>query len=60
MTAVAKQIGFTVTEWENQAQPTQWVQGMEFAINNKFDASTCGGVNPAVLGRRWPRPTRPV
>jgi ribose transport system substrate-binding protein len=51
MTAVAKQIGFTVTEWENQAQPTQWVQGMEFAINNKFDAiDMLGGVNPAVLG----------
>jgi ribose transport system substrate-binding protein len=51
MTTVAKQIGFTVTEWENQAQPTQWVQGMEFAINNKFDAiDMLGGVNPAVLG----------
>ena len=40
-----------MTEWENQAQPTQWVQGMEFAINNKFDAiDMLGGVNPAVLG----------
>ena len=51
MIATAKQIGFQVTEWENQARPTQWVQGMDFAINNKFDAvDLLGGVNPAVLG----------
>jgi ribose transport system substrate-binding protein len=51
MIAVGKQIGFQVTEWENQARPTQWVQGMEFAINNKYDAvDLLGGVNPAVLG----------
>jgi ribose transport system substrate-binding protein len=51
MTQVAKQLGFEVREWENQAQPTQWVQGMEYAINNKFDAvDLLGGVNPAVLG----------
>ncbi len=51
MTQVAKQVGFEVREWENQAQPTQWVQGMEYAINNKFDAvDLLGGVNPAVLG----------
>lgn len=51
MTAVAKTIGFQVVEWENQARPTQWVQGVEFAINNKFDAiDMLGGTNPAVLG----------
>jgi ribose transport system substrate-binding protein len=51
MKAVAKQIGFEVMEWENQARPTEWVQGVEFAINNKFDAiDMLGGVNPAVLG----------
>ncbi len=51
MTATAKRIGFEVTEWENQARPTQWVQGMNFAINNKFDAvDLLGGVNPEVLG----------
>lgn len=51
MTQVAKKIGFEVKEWENQARPTQWVQGMEYAINNKFDAvDLLGGVNPAVLG----------
>ena len=49
--STAKRIGFEVTEWENQARPAQWVQGMEFAINNKYDAvDLLGGVNPAVLG----------
>lgn len=47
----AKEIGFQVVEWENQARPTQWVQGVEYAANNKFDAvDLLGGVNPAVLG----------
>jgi ribose transport system substrate-binding protein len=51
MIAVAKEIGFEVKEWENQARPTQWVQGMEYAINNKYDAiDMLGGVDPAVLG----------
>jgi ribose transport system substrate-binding protein len=51
MTQVAKQIGFEVKEWENQARPTQWVQGMAYAVNNKYDAiDLLGGVNPAVLG----------
>lgn len=49
--ATGKQLGFQVTEWENQARPTQWVQGMEFAINNKYDAvDLLGGVNPQVIG----------
>jgi ribose transport system substrate-binding protein len=49
--AAAKSVGFEVTEWENQARPTQWVQGVEYATNNKFDAvELLGGVNPAVLG----------
>ena len=51
MIDVAKQLGFEVVEWENQARPTQWVQGIEYAINNKFDAvDFLGGVDPAVLG----------
>ena len=51
MIATAKQIGFQVSEWENQARPTQWVQGMDYAINSKFNAvDLLGGVNPAVLG----------
>jgi ribose transport system substrate-binding protein len=51
MIAVAKQIGFEMVEWENQARPTQWVQGIEYAINNRFDAiDMLGGTDPAVLG----------
>jgi|EndMetStandDraft_2_1072991.scaffolds.fasta_scaffold06764_3 ribose transport system substrate-binding protein len=47
----ATAIGFEVTEWENQGQPTQWVQGVEYAMNNGFDAiELLGGSNPAVLG----------
>jgi ribose transport system substrate-binding protein len=50
MIALAKQVGFELTEWENQARPTQWVQGMEYAINNKFNAiDMLGGTDPAVL-----------
>jgi ribose transport system substrate-binding protein len=51
MTRVGKEIGFEVKEWENQARPTQWVQGMEYAINNHYDAiDMLGGTNPQVLG----------
>ncbi len=37
MTKVAKDVGFTMKVWENQGQPTQWVQGFDYAINNKFN-----------------------
>lgn len=51
MIEAAKEVGFEVVEWENQARPTQWVQGIEYAINNNFDAvDLLGGVDPAVLG----------
>jgi ribose transport system substrate-binding protein len=38
MEAVSKEVGIVFQQWKNQGRPTQWVQGMEFAINNKFDA----------------------
>lgn len=51
MTEAGKEVGLEVVEWENQARPTQWVQGFDYAINNGFDAiDLLGGVNPAVLG----------
>lgn len=51
MAAVAAPMGFEVVEWENQAVPTQWAQGVEHATNNDFDAVVLlGGVNPALLG----------
>jgi ribose transport system substrate-binding protein len=47
---VGKDIGLDVREWENQGQPSQWVQGVEYAIANKFDAvDLISGVNPAVI-----------
>jgi ribose transport system substrate-binding protein len=33
---IAGEIGFTYKPWENQGQVTQWVQGFDYAINNKF------------------------
>jgi ribose transport system substrate-binding protein len=50
MAAVAKQVGFTFQQWKNQGQPTQWVQGMEFGINNKFDGIDLqAGIIPGAL-----------
>ncbi len=51
MISVAEPLGLEVMEWENQARPTQWAQGLDHAANNDFDAAVLlGGVNPAVLG----------
>lgn len=48
--AVGKEIGLNVREWENQGQPSQWVQGIEYAIQNKMDiVDLISGVNPAVV-----------
>lgn len=48
--AVGKEIGLNVREWENQGQPSQWVQGIEYAIQNKTDiVDLISGVNPAVV-----------
>jgi ribose transport system substrate-binding protein len=47
---VAQKVGFTFTEWENQGQPSQWVQGMNYALNNKYDLiDLLGGTDPKVL-----------
>src|ERR1700710_2109155 len=37
MSKAAKDVGFALKVWENQGQPTQWVQGFDYAINNKFN-----------------------
>ncbi len=48
--AVGKEIGLDAREWENQGQPSQWVQGIEFAISKKIDiVDLISGVNPAVV-----------
>ena len=50
MIEAGSEAGVEVVEWENQAQPSQWVQGLNFAINEKFDlVDLLGGVDPRVL-----------
>ncbi len=50
MESAAKQVGLEFMAWENQGQPTQWVQGMEYAITNGYDAiDLMGGIPPEAL-----------
>ncbi|HLJ72808.1 MAG TPA: sugar ABC transporter substrate-binding protein [Roseiarcus sp.] len=50
MSKVAKEIGFNLKIWENQGQPTQWVQGFDYAINNKFNLiDLLAGADPRFL-----------
>ena len=50
MAGVAKEIGFKFIEWENQGEPTQWLQGMDAAINQKVDLiDLLAGTKPEVL-----------
>ncbi len=42
--------GLEVVEWQNQGQPSQWVQGMEFAAKNKFTAiNLISGIDPKTI-----------
>ena len=44
------EIGLQVKEWENQGQPSQWVQGMEFAIRDKYDIiDLISGIDPSTI-----------
>lgn len=50
MEKAAAAVGFELVQWENQGQPAQWVQGMNHAINQKFDLiDLVGGTDPRVL-----------
>jgi ribose transport system substrate-binding protein len=50
MSDVARSVGFKFTEWENQGQPSQWVQGMDYALNEKYNLiDLLGGTDPKVL-----------
>ena len=47
---LAEELGFKHAQWENQGNPTQWIQGIEFASNNGFDLiSPAGRRRPALL-----------
>src|ERR1700691_6790148 len=50
MQGVAKKVGFKFTTWENQGQSSQWVQGMDTAVNQKVDLiDLLAGTDPRVL-----------
>ncbi len=47
---VGRMLGLEVREWESQGQPTQWVQGFEYAIRDKFDMiGLISGIDPATV-----------
>ncbi|MEO4043400.1 sugar ABC transporter substrate-binding protein [Hoeflea sp. CAU 1731] len=47
MKNVGDKIGLEVVEWENQGQPSQWVQGFDFAIRDNFDViDLISGISP--------------
>jgi ribose transport system substrate-binding protein len=44
---IARDLGFGHMEWENQGNPTQWIQGMDYAANNGFNlVSLLAGADP--------------
>ncbi len=50
MAAAAGKVGFKFTTWENQGQSSQWVQGMDTAVNQKVDLiDLLAGTDPRVL-----------
>ncbi|XDB00456.1 sugar ABC transporter substrate-binding protein (plasmid) [Sulfitobacter sp. LCG007] len=47
MKSVGEKIGLEVVEWENQGQPSQWVQGFDYAIRDGFDViNLISGISP--------------
>lgn len=47
MKAVGTDVGLEVAEWENQGQPSQWVQGFDFAVRDGFDViNLISGISP--------------
>lgn len=47
MKTVGDKIGLEVVEWENQGQPSQWVQGFDFAVRDGFDViNLISGISP--------------
>src|SRR3984957_14425534 len=50
MAAAAAKVGFKFTTWENQGQSSQWVQGMNAAMNQKASLiDLLAGTDPRVL-----------
>ena len=50
MKAAGAEVGLEVREWENQGQPSQWVQGVELAIRDKYDIiDLISGIDPGTI-----------
>ena len=50
MKKVGSELGLEVVEWENQGQPSQWVQGFEFAIRDGFQIiDLISGIDPGTV-----------
>jgi ribose transport system substrate-binding protein len=45
----AKKLGFTFTHWQNQGKSDQWVQGINTAIGQKYDAIDLLGIDPKLV-----------
>lgn len=51
LNALAGEVGLQFTDWPNQGQPNQWVQGMDTAVNQQVNLiNLLAGINPASLG----------
>ncbi len=47
MKVIGEEIGLEVVEWENQGQPSQWVQGFDYAVRDEFDViNLISGISP--------------
>jgi len=50
MADLAKELGFEFKIWENQGQPTQWVQGIEHGVANGYNLiDLLAGADPRAL-----------
>jgi ribose transport system substrate-binding protein len=49
MSKQARRVGFELKVWENQGKSDQWVQGMETAIAQRYDAVDLLGIDPKLL-----------
>ena len=48
--AAGREVGLAVQEWQNQGQPSQWAQGIEFARKNGFQiVDLISGIDPRIL-----------
>jgi ribose transport system substrate-binding protein len=48
--AIGDRIGLKVMEWQAQGRPSEWSQGIDYAISNKFDIiDLISSINPAAL-----------